>query len=119
MQCRACTKGGADAACHVGMAKSSRRELLELAATEHVIVRTTSLPCFKVNAFCAFVNLDAFVLFRPSPAGRVERKMPTQDGSVLRTQITFSEQTPMACTRRVGTLGHDNSSARLPVETDR
>ena len=52
-------------ACHVRIAELPRRVLHELAPTEHVIVRTMSLLCFKVNAFCAFVNLDAFGLFSP------------------------------------------------------
>ena len=56
-------------ACHVRIAELPRRVLHELAATEHVIVRTMSLPCFKVNAFCAFVNLDAFGLFAPRQPG--------------------------------------------------
>src|SRR5579871_3645917 len=39
-----------------------------------------SLPCFKMNAFCASENFDAFIVFRSSPASGSHRKtLPKND----------------------------------------
>src|SRR6476660_2363552 len=49
---------------------------------------TPSPPCFRMNAFCASENLDAFIVFRSSQPGNQTRKTLVKNGPVCWEQIT-------------------------------
>src|SRR4051812_42111818 len=51
-----------------------------------------SLPCFKMNAFCASENFDAFIVFRSSQPGNQTRKTLAKNGPVCWEQITLQGQ---------------------------
>ena len=42
-----------------------------------------SLPCFKMNAFCASENFDAFIVFRFSQPGTLDAENSSQKRSSL------------------------------------
>jgi hypothetical protein len=48
---------------------------------------TPSPPCFRINAFCASENFDAFIVFRSSQPGNQTRKTLAKNGPVFREQI--------------------------------
>lgn len=47
-----------------------------------------SLPCFRMNAFCASVNFDAFIVFRSSPS----REMLAENSSFKRSGFQGAQQ---------------------------
>lgn len=47
-----------------------------------------SLPCFRMNAFCASENLDAFIALRSFPATGNNRKTLAGNDPVFRDQST-------------------------------
>jgi len=47
-----------------------------------------SAPCFKMNAFCASVNFDAFTVLHSSQPGKSGQKTITQNDPILREQST-------------------------------
>src|SRR5947209_6459573 len=51
---------------------------------------TPSLPCFRMNAFCASENLDAFIAFRSSQPENQRRKTLAKNGPVCWEQIRFA-----------------------------
>src|SRR3954454_2998860 len=53
-----------------------------------------SLPCFRINTFCASENFDAFIVFRSSQPGNQTRKTLAKNGPVLWEQIMRSNQQP-------------------------
>src|SRR3954469_9417893 len=48
-----------------------------------------SLPRFRMNAFCASENLDAFIVFRSSQPGNQTRKTLAKNGPVYWEQISI------------------------------
>ncbi len=50
---------------------------------------TPSAPCFKINAFCASVNFDAFIVLHSSQPAKSEQKtlIPTPIDQYPRTQF--------------------------------
>jgi hypothetical protein len=46
----------------------------------------TMPPCFKMNAFWASVNFEAFIIFRSSQPGKLPRKTPVLNGPVIGEQ---------------------------------
>src|SRR5215211_3765300 len=54
---------------------------------------TPSCPCFKMNAFWASENLDAFIVFRSSQPKDLGRKTPVKNDPVSGDQITWKDRT--------------------------
>src|SRR3954451_18571649 len=52
---------------------------------------TPSLPCFRMNAFCASENFDAFIVFRSSQPGNQTRKTLAKNGPVCGEQINLRD----------------------------
>src|SRR6476646_9506591 len=52
-----------------------------------------SLPCFRMNAFCASENFDAFIVFRSSQPGTQTRKTLPKNGPVCWEQIRWKDRT--------------------------
>ena len=48
-----------------------------------------SLPCFRMNAFCASENFDAFIALRSFPASGNNRKTLAKNDPVFRDQSTL------------------------------
>jgi len=52
---------------------------------------TPSLPCLRMNAFCASENCDAFIVFSAPPSqGKLQRKTPTPNGPVFGERIIMA-----------------------------
>src|SRR5438270_10673760 len=51
-----------------------------------------SLPCFKMNAFCASENFDAFIVFRSSQPGTQTGKTLAKNDPVFWEQIRADQE---------------------------
>jgi hypothetical protein len=61
-------------------------------------ILTISIPhladhhCFKMNAFWASVNFDAFIVFHSSQPGKLQRKTQAQNDPVMRGQSSKTHE---------------------------
>jgi len=56
------------------------------------VTGTPSLPCSRMNAFCAFENFEAFIAPRSFPAGFRPQKTIVKNGPILRAQTNQARQ---------------------------
>ncbi|QNT68045.1 hypothetical protein [Defluviicoccus vanus] len=72
---------------------------------------TPSTPCFKMNAFCASENFDAFIVFRSSRPRDVAAENSNHKGSSLRGSHHFFDVATIFgvdAKRRAMTTHNDN-----------
>jgi hypothetical protein len=64
-----------------------------------------SAPCFKMNAFCASVNFDAFTAFHSSQPGKSEQKTLTQNDPIFREQSRHKRPLDCPASNRLRLIG--------------
>ena len=74
-----------------------------------------SVPCFKINAFCASENFEAFIGFRSSQPGNLARKTLAKNGPVLRAQIIVVMSSPHRWMSRGAQVSPDRVSWMIGI----